>query len=55
VFTRAASRGYYRNGAVSRLLQADSLHGSYAKEMFSLLALELWHREFIDRSTGSSV
>ena len=52
---RAASRGYYRNGAVSRLLQADSLHGSYAKEMFSLLALELWHREFIDRSTCSSV
>ena len=52
---RAASRGYYRKGAVSRLLQADSLHGRHAKEMFSLLALELWHREFIDRSTCSSV
>ena len=53
--TRAASRGYFRNGAVRRLLQADSLHGHYAKEVFSLLAMELWQREFIDRSTCSNV
>jgi asparagine synthase (glutamine-hydrolysing) len=52
---RAVSRGYLRNGEISRLLQANSRHGIHAKEVFSLLALELWHREFIDRCTCSNV
>jgi asparagine synthase (glutamine-hydrolysing) len=45
---RAGSRGYFPKGAVKRLLQANAREGSYSKEIFSLLALELWHREFVD-------
>ena len=45
---RALSRGYFRKNEVSQLLQADARGENHAKEIFSLLALELWHRQFVD-------
>ncbi|HSA54758.1 MAG TPA: asparagine synthase-related protein, partial [Gemmatimonadaceae bacterium] len=43
-------RGYFRPAAVTRL--RDRLRGGefiYAKQVFSLLSLELWHRIMVDR------
>jgi asparagine synthase (glutamine-hydrolysing) len=45
---RAISRGYFRKPKVERLLQSNSRYGKYAKEVFSLIALELWHQQFVD-------
>jgi len=46
---RAMVRGYFEKCKVSRLLQANERGGGHAKEIFSLLVLELWHRQFVDR------
>jgi asparagine synthase (glutamine-hydrolysing) len=46
---RARNRGYFQAGQVTRLLEAQRAGGRYAKEVFSLLVVELWHREFVDR------
>ena len=51
--SRAASRGYFRKGTVRRLLQSNRANGSYPKEVFSLLALELWHQAFIDTPSAA--
>jgi asparagine synthase (glutamine-hydrolysing) len=45
---RATARGYSRENEVSRLLRANFRDGIYSKEIFSLLILELWHRQFVD-------
>lgn len=50
---RAASRGYFAPKEVSRLLRANAADGKYSKEVFSLLVIELWHREFVDRREGT--
>lgn len=46
--SEALSRNYFKKKEVGRLLQANARAGGYAKEVFSLLAIELWHREFVD-------
>jgi asparagine synthase (glutamine-hydrolysing) len=46
----ATGRGYFRTGEVRRLLDAHTKTGARSKEIFSLLVLELWHREFVDKS-----
>ena len=43
----AMSRGYFKTGEVERLLHANAVDGSQSKEVFSLLVLELWHRQFL--------
>jgi asparagine synthase (glutamine-hydrolysing) len=48
---RARSRGYFEKDGVSRLLQVNRRESGYSKEVFSLLVLELWHRQFVDRRT----
>jgi asparagine synthase (glutamine-hydrolysing) len=45
---KARSRGYFNPSEVSRLLDEQKANGRHAKEVFSLLALELWHRQFCD-------
>jgi asparagine synthase (glutamine-hydrolysing) len=40
------SRGYFEKRAVERLLASQISTGRYAKELFSLATLELWHRIF---------
>jgi asparagine synthase (glutamine-hydrolysing) len=50
---RALNRGYFQAGEVARLLDAQKASGRYAKEIFSLLVLELWHRQFTDSARNS--
>jgi asparagine synthase (glutamine-hydrolysing) len=47
---RTRSRGYFQQGAVTRLLDTDSKQQTCPKEIFLLVALELWHRCFIDHA-----
>jgi asparagine synthase (glutamine-hydrolysing) len=51
---RAIGRGYFRRGAVEGLLTQCSRGRPVAHEVFSLLALELWHRRFVDPGPGSA-
>jgi asparagine synthase (glutamine-hydrolysing) len=51
---RAASRGYFQRSEVSGLLEANARQGRYPKEVFSLLAVELWLRQFIDQLPSAS-
>ncbi len=45
---KAIERGYFQKGAVENFIRANSDSGMYSKEIFSLVALELWHRQFLD-------
>jgi asparagine synthase (glutamine-hydrolysing) len=49
---RCLSRGYFQKAEVSRLLEANARDGKFAKEIFCLLVLELWHRTFLDQAPG---
>ena len=49
---KAAARGYFRPEAVSRMLDNGCGPMSYAKEIFLLVVLELWHQCFIDRAVA---
>jgi asparagine synthase (glutamine-hydrolysing) len=50
---RSAARGYFRRSAIERLLAENSPQEEKGKTLFSILILELWHRNFMDvfRST----
>jgi asparagine synthase (glutamine-hydrolysing) len=50
---RASQRGYFRKGQMEATL-AEAGRGDLPKELFSLLTLELWHREFVDSPAGLS-
>jgi asparagine synthase (glutamine-hydrolysing) len=45
---KTIQRGYFQKGAVEKLINANNDRGGYSKEVFSLVALELWHRMFLD-------
>jgi asparagine synthase (glutamine-hydrolysing) len=44
----ARQRGYFQAKSVARLLQNNREHGACAKEVFCLVVLELWHRNYRD-------
>ena len=46
---RARERGYFQHAFVEQLLESHG-RGSwdYSSEIFRLLMLELWHREYLD-------
>jgi asparagine synthase (glutamine-hydrolysing) len=46
---RALSRGYTQKKEVNRLLKTNSIYRKHLAEVFSLLTLELWHQEFLDK------
>jgi len=48
----ALQRGYFSEKAIKGLIEANSINGGFEKEIFSLLSLELWHKEFIDNTEG---
>jgi asparagine synthase (glutamine-hydrolysing) len=48
-------RGYFKKSAVEKLIRDNSESGGYAKEIFSLVVLELWHREFLRSGNGPSM
>jgi asparagine synthase (glutamine-hydrolysing) len=47
---KALDRGYFNRPGVEKMLSANLNGEDYSKEVFSLLVLELWHREFIDKA-----
>jgi asparagine synthase (glutamine-hydrolysing) len=47
-------RGYFNTTRIERLLRTNAESGSYAKEVLSLVTLELWHRAFLNSNTGVS-
>jgi asparagine synthase (glutamine-hydrolysing) len=50
---KTLARGYFRKRTLEKLLEENGRAGSYAKELFSLAVLELWHREFLGRNVPS--
>ncbi|HEX5470989.1 MAG TPA: asparagine synthase (glutamine-hydrolyzing) [Lacipirellulaceae bacterium] len=48
-------RGYFKTAAIEKLLRANVESGSYAKEVLSLLTLELWHRAFMTSDATASL
>jgi asparagine synthase (glutamine-hydrolysing) len=45
---QTTQRGYFDKTSVEKLINANHQRGAYAKEIFSLVTLELWHRMFLD-------
>lgn len=45
---KAENRGYYNMSAVEQLLDAHERTSRHPKAVFSLLVVELWHRQFVD-------
>ena len=48
--SRSLGRGYFNRYAIERLLAQCAAGQPVAKEVFSLLALELWHIRFMDQA-----
>jgi asparagine synthase (glutamine-hydrolysing) len=48
----ALDRGYFTKQGVEKLISANLNGRDHSKEVFSLLVLELWHREFMDGAPG---
>jgi asparagine synthase (glutamine-hydrolysing) len=48
-------RGYFKKSSVEKLIHDNSESGGYAKEIFSLVVLELWHREFLRSGNSPSM
>lgn len=46
---KALSRGYFRAEAIEAALSPTTPHTAPPREIFALLVLELWHRQFVDR------
>ncbi len=44
---KTVARGYFRKNRVESLLSENLRAGTHSKELFSLVVLELWHREFL--------
>jgi asparagine synthase (glutamine-hydrolysing) len=44
----AIERGYFFREGIEEIISGKVTRGDGAKEIFSLLVLELWHKEFID-------
>jgi asparagine synthase (glutamine-hydrolysing) len=46
------SRGYFNKGCIENLIQQDLETKRYPKEILSLVALEMWHRAFLDEAAS---
>jgi asparagine synthase (glutamine-hydrolysing) len=46
---KTLARGYFRRNQIENLLSENLRSGAYSKEIFSLIVLELWSRDFIDK------
>jgi asparagine synthase (glutamine-hydrolysing) len=52
---RSLERGYFRKDVLRRLIDENARSGSWSKEIFSLMVLELWHRLFLDQTPGAAL
>lgn len=48
---QATERGYFNRKCIEQLVQEDQRFQNHAKEILSLVSLELWHRAFIDKQS----
>jgi asparagine synthase (glutamine-hydrolysing) len=48
--SKTTDRGYFQKSAVQQMLSDDLDSGGFSKEIFDLIVLELWHREFLEKS-----
>jgi asparagine synthase (glutamine-hydrolysing) len=48
-------RGYFKKSAIEKLLHDNLESDAHAKDIFSLLVLELWHRQFLGNRGGDFV
>ncbi len=48
----SVARGYFKSGAVEKLIHAHAETGQHPKEILSLVSLELWHRAFLAGETS---
>lgn len=48
-------RGYFQRGALENLIARNAAGEEYSKELFSLVVLELWHRNFADNTAMSGL
>ncbi len=46
---RTLKRGYFQEKTIAQLIDKNLHNRIYSKEIFSLIALELWHRIFMDK------
>jgi asparagine synthase (glutamine-hydrolysing) len=51
---KTLNRGYFKRSSIEGLLDRNRDGGKYAKEVFSLVVLELWHRAFADQEVYES-
>jgi asparagine synthase (glutamine-hydrolysing) len=51
---KARNRRYFHTEGIKRILGGNLRRGTDSKEVFSLLTLELWHRQFIDEQHRES-
>ena len=47
---KTIERGYFSKSAMEKLIKSNCDEGTYSKEVFSLVTLELWHRTFLDHT-----
>lgn len=52
---KTTQRGYFTRSGVESLVNRNSENGQYSKEVLSLVALELWHRSFVDQRQLTAV
>jgi asparagine synthase (glutamine-hydrolysing) len=51
---KTIERGYFRRSAIEKFINMNRKSGMYSKEIFSLVALEFWHRQFLDGEQPTS-
>ena len=51
--SQSLSRGYFKKTCIENLIKDNVQSGSYPKEILSLVSLELWHRAFLKRRSGT--
>jgi asparagine synthase (glutamine-hydrolysing) len=52
---RSVNRGYFNRKTLQILLDENTRYHTWPKEVFSLVALELWHRSFVDSDRPTPV
>jgi asparagine synthase (glutamine-hydrolysing) len=50
---KSCARGYFNSAGVENLIAENSASGMHSKALFTLVALELWHREFLDHPASA--
>jgi asparagine synthase (glutamine-hydrolysing) len=52
---KSLGRGYFNRIELENIIHDNNGNGSYSKEIFSLLVLEIWHKTFLDNKCVSCI